>query len=453
MCRYRTKNRKSILLCSKQQTVSLAASLFFLAVFVAQIRQQRVVLGTLNEVEGLNLSNRSLPVEEEGPVSWKNTNTSISVCLFMMDDRIKLMEWIAYHYTVLPFDKLMVGIDPKSKQFRLVRQILKRWGTRVDYQVVFNSTYVPWKNPLSGWGYQGDIQEWLRTANESDIQTKRHKRNERAFYLYCLRSMIKSNKTWVWIGDTDEYVLPNYIGPNENATRYDGYTSMIEPDRKQFIDSERQRILPIRRSLPPFSSRVTVSDILHQTLPYHADLEHPGCIRFPDLRFTGYESRDAVASLPAGVNPFHLTSLRHRRHTFKEGGFSKAFVNVGTLTSIPDRQFDTVHKPLRNICSQWISGVDYLSSILRFNHYKTGTLESLLERGQSDFRFNNPVDFFQERNMEPVGQCSDIVGWVNWFIEKVGGMEEARFLLFGPINESYAELDTSNYSDFLKSLW
>ena len=90
------------------------------------------------------------------------------------------------------------------------------------------------------------------------------------------------------------------------------------------------------------------------------------------------------------------------------------------------------------------SGVDYISSILRVNHYGSGTIESLLERGQADYRITDRTrfeDFFQSRNLEPIGTNEDIQPWVDWFIEIVG-LSESKRLLIEPLKQAYQELGT-----------
>ncbi len=93
------------------------------------------------------------------------------------------------------------------------------------------------------------------------------------------------------------------------------------------------------------------------------------------------------------------------------------------------------------------------------NHYRTGTLEAMLEQGKGgDFRAadNNaqgPVGIFHARNnFVPINESSDILGWVDWFVEKVGGMDEANKLLFDPLEKLYAKVDISNFTELLESL-
>jgi hypothetical protein len=51
---------------------------------------------------------------------------------FIMDDTIRLLEWLAYHYTVLPLSHLMVAIDPNSKHVDRIMEILDSWNGKIN---------------------------------------------------------------------------------------------------------------------------------------------------------------------------------------------------------------------------------------------------------------------------------------------------------------------------------
>ena len=84
------------------------------------------------------------------------------------------------------------------------------------------------------------------------------------------------------------------------------------------------------------------------------------------------------------------------------------------------------------------SGADYISSLFRIHHYKAGTIESYLERA-GDWRGGGLWRFYFDRNMEPVGENSDLAPWFKWFIDKVG-MDSVNKLLMEPLNSTYEEI-------------
>jgi len=59
--------------------------------------------------------------EENGVVNGITIDTAfaeekkgVAACVLVLDDTIRLFEWVAYHYTVLPLSTLVIGFDPNS---------------------------------------------------------------------------------------------------------------------------------------------------------------------------------------------------------------------------------------------------------------------------------------------------------------------------------------------------
>ena len=67
-------------------------------------------LGTTLDSVILHTPKESIrPIEEDRPLPF-----SWSACLLIKDNNSILPEWLAYHYTVLPLRRLIVGVDPSS---------------------------------------------------------------------------------------------------------------------------------------------------------------------------------------------------------------------------------------------------------------------------------------------------------------------------------------------------
>ena len=78
-------------------------------------------------------------------VDYNGTN-SFAACLYWMDDSQRLIEFIAYHYQVLPLRHLVFFKDPKSTEDPL--PILDRWRPFMEityWDSLDNLTYVPSK--------------------------------------------------------------------------------------------------------------------------------------------------------------------------------------------------------------------------------------------------------------------------------------------------------------------
>lgn len=462
-----------------RQNASWSRGMFF-----ASKSSYRLIFSTneeeAEEVKDPTSSNRSaatvLPFGERTiPLVGSNNNTkanstrsdlSISACIHMMDDRIKLIEWLAYHYTVLPLRNLMVGLDPKSEHVDEVTEILDRYKGLIAITIVNNDTY-GFTDPTKGWGRTFQMSS-IATMTEAQYTTKVFQRNERAFHMHCIQDSIRRKLGWTWVGDLDEYLTPNYIssaigGTNETYEQYNLFdTYGRKPRRRQRIKDERNATLPLRRQLPPFSERVTIAEIISN---YTQNPIYPHCIRFVDLRFSGYFSsneRYLPSNLPYDwINPRHLTTLQHLRHGTKAGHHIKSMLNTKYIPMekavSPILHFKTVHVPNRLYCED-TDGKDYIASLLRINHYVTGTLEMLLARRSFDYRYNqsfsatqNALTFFRARNFEPIGVNNDVVGWIEWFVELVGKAEAQRLLL-EPLAVAYKRIDTAEYTEVYEEL-
>ena len=74
---------------------------------------------------------------------YKPTNKTMAACLLVNDDTIKLTEWIAYHYTVLPLSHLIVAIDPNSLLEDKIHAVLDLWKDRLQHLEVWtNDTWM-----------------------------------------------------------------------------------------------------------------------------------------------------------------------------------------------------------------------------------------------------------------------------------------------------------------------
>ena len=376
------------------------------------------------------------------------TSKSIAGCLFIMDDTIRLMEWLAYHYTVLPLSTLMVAIDPKSKKTDRIMEILDSWQGKIDIKAYKNDT--EWLDLPWDYGYSrnirnpndGHLMKWYREKKSDIYFGQVHKRRQNYFCVHCMRYMKEKGMDWTMITDSDEYLMFNYRhDKQENTSLYD---SLKRGTQEEDIDKERKHLAPYRARLPAMASRATIADFIHQ------EKLRSKCIMFPGLQFTSYESRvsEVFKGVPAIVNPHQLVTLRHRKAGLREGTFSKTMIDVsqGVLDDYTMETNINVHVPNKLLCgSNGNSGSrkDYISSLFRVHHYRTGTWESFIERA-ADRRASMTVDRFMERNIEPKVIDDDIRPWIGWFIEKVG-KDEATRLLVDPLAEAYDQYkDVSN---------
>jgi hypothetical protein len=416
---------------------------------------------------------------------YQRTNRTMAACLFIMDDTLRLMEWLAYHYTVLPLGDLIVAIDPHSHRKDRILEILQMWKPYIRIQSYSNDEWLTLESE-EGWGRQvyaprGGYRHWF-TDTEGDVyRAQAHKRRQNFFFSYCLQSHFNNGiRSWTILIDSDEFLIFNYRHPlKENETVYDAVTKLITPND---LDKARKRIVPIREKLPNWEEEITIADFLYNytsSLPSsvseeenllsskglppkklsraEAAMEHtfetagiipqrPKCLRFPHLRFSSYESNPKLVSadIPDHVDPTTLMTLRHRKVGPIDSLFSKAMLDLSQAKSAEWFNFKgvvNVHTPSRRMCGRTTkikfsgSGTDYISSLFRIHHYRSGTIETYLERS-NDYRGSSIWRFYAERNLIPVHENDDIRGWIRCFLRKVGEAR-ARKLLLQPMEDAY----------------
>jgi hypothetical protein len=386
---------------------------------------------------------------------FPKTNKTISACMLAMDDSIRLTEWIAYHYTILPLGSLMIAIDPNSQSQNRVMKILSLWKNRINIIAYTNdSDWMPFKFD-EGWGRRiyretGELAGWLKNRSGPVYRSQSHKRRQNGFILHCMRRFKeelhqrepwRDESTdiipeWVIMTDSDEFLVYNYIhADEENVTNYE----LVRGVTKEKVDETRRKMIPRRRRLPALDRHVTVADWLA------VENGNRRCWKLTGLPMSSYDSRKGLIDhdVPQGVNASHLMTLRFRKSGLRRGNFSKVFLDVswGTMDLYAKDDVQNIHNPQKRICGlngHTGSNADYIASVFRINHYSSGSLESHVERANDRRSPNKNVSFhrFQSRNIDPVFEDDDVRPWIQWFIDKVGIMEAKR-LLVDPMKEAY----------------
>jgi hypothetical protein len=172
-----------------------------------------------------------------------------AACLILKDGNQILPEWLAYHYTVLPLQHLIVAVDPFSvtspepilEKFREIGMNITIW-TDKDY---FPKNVTYWEAPT---GPNGKFDS--------------HIRRQKTFYSQCLEKFRADNKSgtgnhsWAAIVDTDEFIIVNYFNTNEGVPNKDASennTKTIEC-YNTYLDRLEQNIEP-RARLPLYETK------------------------------------------------------------------------------------------------------------------------------------------------------------------------------------------------------
>eukprot|EP00548_Thalassiothrix_antarctica_P005179 CAMPEP_0194140586 /NCGR_PEP_ID=MMETSP0152-20130528/10115_1 /TAXON_ID=1049557 /ORGANISM="Thalassiothrix antarctica, Strain L6-D1" /LENGTH=454 /DNA_ID=CAMNT_0038838889 /DNA_START=331 /DNA_END=1695 /DNA_ORIENTATION=+ len=414
----------------------------------------------------------------------------MSACLYIMDDSIRLLEWLAYHYTVLPLSHLIVAIDPRSRNMNRLVSILQSYKSIIKVDVYTeDEEWMTGLKDTEGWGRQiyssaGQVRDWFNNTDDPVFKSQSHKRRQNYFMTVCLKRLFESgSRKWTILMDSDEFLVYNYRHINfEKNSTFDAANDIVTKDD---IQVARKRIIPLREKLPLLSERFTIADYLHnyissnfpkfftppdlkglskadrQALRLQGPKDHaletagvkidrpPRCFRFPHLQFSSYEEQ--------GNDRTQSLLLTHRQTLVGplSNQFSKAMIDLSQAKSadwFDIKNVVNVHTPSRRMCGRISkqvefsgSGTDYLSSLFRIHHYRSGTLETYLERS-ADYRGSGLWRFYTERNIrQPVATITDIYPWVDWFTHKVGN-DAAKELLFDPFVLYYQEYHSTDSS-------
>jgi hypothetical protein len=385
-------------------------------------------------------------VHSEFNLLYEKTNKTMSACLLVMDDTIKLTEWLAYHYTVLPLSHLIVAIDPHSLLEDKIRSVLDLWKDRLEHLEIWAQDTWMRLNATVGWRrsiYKGNTTEyegWFINQNSVKGRFHVHNRRQQHFAVQCMRKMKQLNQSWVLHTDTDEFVQYNYLGDDEDHSNFDSHRKRDNPKLQEDYERRtrklREKVLPIREKLPTIG-QVTIADFLeHLKIP-------DSCVHMPGLQISAKESRLSQVSkdVPPNIDARKLMSLRHRKYGRKSGRFTKAMIDVSKVSwdLLVDEQVVTIHTPVRSVCpynGASGSGYDYIAAIFRLSHF-AGTLRSFHER-QNDGRRTRQSEF-HKRDVDPVGESDDIRPWIKVFVNKVG-IQSANELL-SPLDKAYQKRD------------
>ena len=122
---------------------------------------------------------------------------SFAGCLLVRDDNQLLVEWIAYHYHVMPLRRLIIAVDPLS--VTSVYPVTNRWKQRMAISV-WNDTDI---------GLTNDSFVDPNASDPLQAQMFRHRTRQRKFYARCMQQLKLEDRHWVQLIDTDEFALVN----------------------------------------------------------------------------------------------------------------------------------------------------------------------------------------------------------------------------------------------------
>lgn len=323
---------------------------------------------------------RQTTIEEHGPYySFQPTlreerkpDEVFSACLLIKDDNHWLIEWLAYHYHVLPLRHLVIVSDPLSRTSPV--PILERWKGMIEIEEWHDPEFLPaWvtKTPAR----EGRPPEWL------------HQNRQKFFYAKCLKHMKSRGRGWTLLTDTDEFVRVN------------------------------PRLYPLEPTVA--GAPGNVADFLE-----HQDYTK-SCISIVRFQISSQERSTATQPTIAGINTTMLLTYRWLFHREKEMYSGKNAVHAQRVDTIP-RRVHSVHHVMPEICDQ-NDGNRIADSPLVAQHY-LGTLEQFTYRDDPRYKEKRASEYMKRGRGAPT-RIEEAPAWLDQFVESVGS-SEARRLLF-----------------------
>ena len=289
-------------------------------------------------------------IQNKSTSSNKST-LSMSACLIVMDDNHFLVEWLAYHYQVLPLRRLIVAVDPNSQTSPL--EILNRYSNRSLMNVTV------WHDP----DYLGEkLIQALDSHNLTEPGWKgldRFKLRQRKFIVECLKRLKDEDRGWVYMADTDEFVVPNvHVKPSSriaNVTFHPTVVATLQDDRNQDMNEYMTTpCQPMRRL--KMGTRETSIEHLSNPIPPQLDINQSNLLTF---RYRYPEPMDSDRKRLRQKCMIDLSRVRRKQIVYSDK--------------------ISPHRLLLNVCPKTVNFVTHDISPFVMYHY-AGTWEQIVYR-------------------------------------------------------------------------
>ncbi|KAL7575540.1 hypothetical protein ACA910_020117 [Epithemia clementina (nom. ined.)] len=406
------------------------------------------------EEKGSNVSmpeNRAVEYPVENPIPnppAADGNQTFSACLLVMDDNHRLVEWLAYHYHVLPLRYMIVAVDPRSKTSPTY--LFNRWRKK-GMVIIEWSDKDFWKRRKTKTTTMSEF-DLKPIPEDADFQIKRdrHRGRQKYFYRSCMSALKEANRTWVTLHDTDEFLVYNHAGGDS----FEAWEDKMQERHARSDHASEIRVRPAHTPPTTAEPGAMIQYIRQEQAAGLAYYQSP-CIGIPRLQFGAEESATLERSknVPFGFDPTVLDTLRWRKHAlrndFVKNALGKVMMDVSRINIAKAPYFQSLHRPIKTICSapwhnEWNSG-------FRINHY-LGSWESYSFRTH-DARKGGERSWEQwEYKAYTNGDQTDdnIRPWLSGFVH-AHGSDEARKMLDGAgLPESgsiHGGNNASNHSD------
>ncbi len=355
------------------------------------------------------------------PLNSRVVAPGFAACLLVLDDMIRLHEWVAYHYTVLPLSSLVIGLDPKTSNDSIaeIQSMAQSWK-----DVGLNITIWP-TNP----------KRYEVKMSRQENKMPEYQRMQTHFVTSCTHHFIdRAKENWLLLADSDEFLSYNLIKQGEEEESPNSIFQGPTAPSKEKIASDREQALPIREQLLDYiHQNTTILSLIQEQKDNSSQTYFPsisGCTRVVGLAFgTNVTNGNKGEILMTRKYQTHQKALHNR--------FSKVILELPKIRSRHLTHYETIHNPFPKLCGKngrFSSGQDFKSSVLRVSHY-IGSLESWVERGGGkEFRRAQNVETWEKKNADggpyEEDQLDTSMGyWFDTFLSKVGNDAGEKLLL------------------------
>ncbi len=360
-------------------------------VFLASI--QFYLLGDITTKKNELLDDAPTLFEEANATTKKTTaQFSFSACLILKDDNIILPEWLAYHYTMLPLERLIVGVDTLSHTDPT--PILDAYQQSVGMKITTWKNDSFWIDGVESWAKK----EYVITNSTSyDDLRKRKRYRQNIFYEACFRKLQKEKRTWTMMIDVDEYLAFNFYEESEKKSSSDYNVTNTRSE--------------INESPPETMAEVVKHWDIDPKLP---------CVTFARYLFTSTETfGDNSTELPhqlllhPGFNASLFHTLRYRQRAPLNGQQAgKSIIDASRYNGAP------INNPHRipKLCTG--SNVFPNNKVMPFRvHHYVGSWEAFRSPG---FDPRGRSYFDKRNNVKNTVQDSTMSAWLDRFTLLVG---------------------------------
>lgn len=350
---------------------------------------------------------------------------AFGACLMVKDDNDLLYEWLAYHYTMLPLGRLVVGSDLGNSQDP--QEVLSRWrGMNLESTVLNSDDFINRHG-----NYSEAFDRDVPFSNEEE-RTKHHHHalihRQKGFISTCAELLKAQGVRWTLMIDTDEFLVLNPMTRSEDAVMRSAGTFTKASTATQL----RRMIYNATKQNSPFSK------VMH-ALQERDGKNIGGCYTIPRLLVgalenetcPGVENSQKVAKSTINGPISRLSTLRFFQHArkgdFALSKFGKVLVDLGAIDAetVSHQVPANIHRPYKQYCKA-AGGAVIAESYFIVLHY-VGSWERYASR--SDHRRSRAEWEIRSKISDDTSGCAaEVWRWFPLFARRVG-KPAAKYLL------------------------